>query len=319
MGEGRGDRMKRRILSLDGGGIKGVFAAQFLAKVEEATSKKICDYFDLIAGTSTGGIIAAGLGLGIPAQDILELYLNNAQVIFPQKPLGFLKRVTGGQYDSEALQNVLKETFGNSKIGNSKTRLLIPSYSISDRKTVVFKTSHHDELVLDYKRLVTDVLMATTAAPTYFKPYIMESRAFIDGGIGANNPSSIALVEGLTKCGWLKEDIYLLSIGCTYDFKNSTLGKEKMGAVDIAKLINAFMNAESQYSENISQLLLEKEQYIRINPIIPEGQAALDKGSEKALDLLRSQGQNEAQKNVHIIDKIFLDEVKEDFIPSHDE
>src|SRR5271157_2636939 len=127
-----------RILSLDGGGIRGVFPAAFLACLEEHLDHPIGSYFDLIAGTSTGGIIAIGLGLGLPARDILKLYEDHGPAIFDQQhgPLATWVRQRyrgilhwfGPKYESTALQKALSAILGNRRLGESRTRLLIPAW-----------------------------------------------------------------------------------------------------------------------------------------------------------------------------------------------
>src|SRR6185437_16192569 len=107
----------RRILAIDGGGIKGAFPAAFLARVEEELGEPIVDYFDLIAGTSTGGIIALGLGLGLSAKEILNLYVENGRRIFPHTFGLALPGVFRAKYAKAALPEVLQEVFGNRLLG----------------------------------------------------------------------------------------------------------------------------------------------------------------------------------------------------------
>lgn len=313
--------MKKKILCLDGGGIKGVFAATILKVLEERLPNDvgIGNYFDMIVGTSTGGIIAAGLSLHIPAKIICDLYIKNATKIFPQnkKAIRFLQRIGGAKYQSDALKNVLVETFGDKTIGECQTRLLIPSYNLTTNRVQIFKTPHASDLQIDYKRKIVDVLLATTAAPTFFPPHNSTSGVYVDGGIGANNPSLIALVEAISdRCGWAIDDIYLLSIGCTESLSSFARGTEAMGASDVLKLIAAFKNAESQYSDNIVKILLGQEQYMRINSLDYAGRAGLDKVNKEAMDYLQQMGQNAAQCHIADIKKMFLDQEAEKYNPS---
>lgn len=311
--------MVKKILSLDGGGIKGVFIASLLAEIEEKRNLKICDYFDLIAGTSTGGIIAAALALGMSARTVEKLYTTHAKDIFPQKSWRCLFRIWGGKYSSKPLESCLKEQFGSLKISNCKTRLLIPSFNLSTCKPQVFKTSHSPDLEFDYQKNITEVLMNTTAAPTFLNPNRTSKGVYVDGGIGANNPSGIAVVEGLTRCGWKASDIRLFSIGCTKDLGNVTTGKEKMGFLNVARLIDSFMAAESEYSSNIAKLFIGGSNYLRINPIVPSKVTSLDKSDSKSIDHLKQLGFHEAKKHMKEITEIFLQEKKGVFVPSHKE
>lgn len=314
--------MKKRILCLDGGGIKGLFEAQILADLEESIGEPLYLYFDMFSGTSTGAIIAAGLAYGIPAAKIRDLYTECAKDIFPQdrKVFRTLNRIFRSKFSNKALANQLNKIFADAKIGDCKTRLLIPSVNLSTGKVQVFKTSHAPDLIYDYQRKIVDVLLATTAAPTYLPPHQMNSGTYIDGGIGANNPSLLALTEAVSsRCGWKQEDIYLLSLGCMESISTVTTGQEKMGAVDVMKLISLFMSAESQYSHNIVNILLPKGHYLRINPVDRSNQGALDGSRPAVLQYLQAMGKHEAQSYLEEIRYLFLEGHAEPFRPCHEE
>lgn len=308
-----GKALNKNILCIDGGGLKGIFVASLLSKIEDIYGIKIVDYFDMIAGTSTGGIIAAALSVGIPAKCIEGLYINNAKKIFPNKLHNNFFRVWKGKYKSEPLYAALNEVFGDLCIGDCKTRLLIPSFCIDRNAPQIFKTSHSSDLKVDFQMKLVDALMCTTAAPTYFNPYSSERGIYIDGGIGANNPSSIAVIEGITKCGWNIENMQLLSIGCTKNIYKSISGKEKMGIVNISKLINVFMEAESQYSYNIAHLLLSNR-IMRINPCISQKKVRLDSSDNDSVTYLCRYGKQIAQEKSKEIEEMFLQTEKEEFI-----
>ena len=128
-----------RILSLDGGGIKGIFPAAILATMEEQylEGRSIGGYFDLIAGTSTGGILALGLGAGMTAGEILRMYLEQGHQVFPSKERGLtgrLGRLFSAQYDRSALDRLLNQTLGGKTFRQSKCRLLIPSTECKRRR-----------------------------------------------------------------------------------------------------------------------------------------------------------------------------------------
>ena len=195
----------KKILAIDGGGIKGVYAASLLAEIESLSGTNICDYFDMLAGTSTGAIIAAALSIKIPAHNILELYLNKGEEIFPKEHWKLFR----GKYRTQPLKNELEKIFDDKKMGDAGTRLLIPTYNLSTDAVQIFKTPHAKDLYFDKDKKIYEVLLATTAAPVYFSPYKMSGGVYMDGGVGANNPSLIALVEGITRCGWNKEDIMI--------------------------------------------------------------------------------------------------------------
>lgn len=310
----------KKILCIDGGGIKGLFSAKILEEIENRMGNPIYTYFDMISGTSTGAIIAAGLSLDIPASEICELYIKNASVIFPQtnKAFHWIKRLFFPKYNNEALIVQLQKVFQDMTIGHCKTRLLIPSYNLSTGSTQVFKTSHSKDLEYDYKRKIVDVLLATTAAPTYLPPHRTLTGTYVDGGIGANNPSLLALVEAISyRCQWAQDEIYLLSLGCLESISFSTTGREKMAINDIQKLISIFMNAESQYSHNITQILLPTGHYLRINPIDRANLTGLDKSTPEALGYLQAMAAQAVQEHFDELKNIFFSSFAEPFHPYH--
>jgi patatin-like phospholipase/acyl hydrolase len=221
----------RRILSIDGGGIKGTMPAAFLAGLEEDLGQPIGRYFDLIAGTSTGGIIALGLGLGRTAKELLELYERRGPVIFGEdnadgKPPGRMRQawrtltatgrhVVGPKHDAAILARELKTVLNDDLIGQSQTRLVIPAWDADLRSPYIYKTAHHTRLQTDYRKTALDAALATAAAPTYFKRHrTADDIGLTDGGTWANNPTAIAVVEAITLLGWHPSDLRILSLGC---------------------------------------------------------------------------------------------------------
>ena len=212
-----------KILSLDGGGIRGIFPAQVLAYLEGhcLDGQPIGDYFDLIAGTSTGGIIALGLGAGLTAHALLDLYVNEGHRVFPprQRASNRLpwKRYLRNRYDRTALDELLWQNLGSRTLRESKYRLLIPATEAKHGDPAVYKTPHHPGYFLDGDKPMAEVAAATSAAPTYLKPVIQDDYVLLDGGIWANNPTMMALVEALTCFTVQRENIAILSIGCGQD------------------------------------------------------------------------------------------------------
>jgi Patatin-like phospholipase len=149
--QARGGGRLRRILAIDGGGIKGVFPASFLATVEQATRSRVADYFDLIAGTSTGGTIALGLGLGYSAAEILALCERHGATIFGRRVLGLLGGILRPRYDPRPLRAALEEQFGERRLGESTKRLVIPSLNLETGEVYIFKTAHHERFERDYE------------------------------------------------------------------------------------------------------------------------------------------------------------------------
>ena len=225
-----------RILSIDGGGMRGLYPASVLTGLEERylNGQSVADYFDLIVGTSTGGIIALGLGAGLRASDMRDLYVQRGSEIFPPRrglPKLFhaVGRVVMHGYDGDALESVLREYLGDTLLGDSKVRLCVPSFEGEHSEVFVFKTPHHRDFKLDWRESMVKVALATSAAPSYFRPLDDGGYRFVDGGIWANNPVMIGLVEALTSFSTPRDRIRILSLGCGSDQKpvgklKSTLG-----------------------------------------------------------------------------------------------
>ena len=207
----------RRILSIDGGGIKGVFPAAFLAALEDSIGDSIANYFDLIVGTSTGGIIALALGLGLSAQEVLAFYEELGPRIFRKYSiLSPLRHLLFAKYDGLSLQAAISEKFGSRRLGESRNRLVIPALNLDTGEAYLYKTAHHPRLERDYKESAITVAMATSAAPTFFPSHqTTTGTALIDGGMWANNPTAIGVIEAVAMLGWEPKSLQILSLGCT--------------------------------------------------------------------------------------------------------
>lgn len=311
--------MKRRLLCIDGGGIKGLYAATVLAEFEKKVNSPLYKYFDLIAGTSTGAIIGAGIATDISASKICEFYEKYADKIFPQnnKIQRMFHWVLSSKYQDKNLKLALSEMFENKTIGDCKTRLLIPAYNATTGKVQVFKTPHDKGLVTDYERSILDVLLSTTAAPTYLPPHKTTSGYYIDGGVGANNPSLIALVEAISKrCNWDINDIYLLSIGCMESSSSQIATNSKsLGIKNLHSILSMYMCAESQYSDNIAKILLKSDHYIRVDAFDSSNRASIDGSSKETLEYLKVMGINSAQQSVGAVYDLFLHSETEEYTP----
>ena len=218
-----------RILSIDGGGIRGIFPATFLAGLERhyLGGASVAQYFDLIAGTSTGGIIALGLAAGLTSAELADLYIQRGCEIFPPARKGLfgtarrwmedLSQFVRHRYDRKALMAMLNEILGEQKFGQAQNRLCVPSFDGRYGEVYIFKTPHHPDFRKDGKELMTKIAAATAAAPTFFQPLEDGGYTFVDGGVWANNPIMIALVDVLTCFDVARENVRILSLGCGDD------------------------------------------------------------------------------------------------------
>jgi hypothetical protein len=304
----------KKILTIDGGGIKGVFPASFLASIEEEIDGNISEYFDLIVGTSTGGIIALALGLGIPAKEILEFYEKNGPKIFKgNRLINFFKKFVLTKYTSKELKNALDSMFGSIKLGESKNRLVIPSFNLDTGEVYVYKTAHHARFLKDYKELAVHVALATSAAPTFFPAHYTSSGIpLVDGGLWANNPMGVATVEAIGVLEWPKDSIKILSIGCTTEAFKTQHGGGQISWVP--KIADIFMASQSSSSKGTAQLLIGDENVKRVDPIVPTGKFGLD--TIKKIKSLKALGNSEARKEFKNISEFFCNKV-DPFIPVH--
>jgi len=262
-----------RILSIDGGGIKGIFPAAYLAEIEQRflNGDSIGNYFDLVAGTSTGGIIALALGKGMSAKDALAIYTERGQFIFPSsKAFGFwrgLFHAFAPKHDQKRLHNELLKVFGDQVIDSAKVRLVIPSFDGLHGEPFIYKTPHHPDYQKDRHLKFSDVALHTSAAPTYYPGVLNDGYIMIDGGIWANNPVMNAVVDVLACYDVPRENIRILTIGTGDDRFTVTEAKRKGGLAHWAK--TAFAAASRAQSKNAlgqAYLLVGKNNVVRIEP-----------------------------------------------------
>ena len=326
---------KRRILSIDGGGIKGVLPAAFLATIEDATGKRIAEHFDLIVGTSTGGITALGLGLGMSAKQLLDLYVNDGPTIFGRASasscsaldrlsmwcrsiLNSARHKMMPKYDPAQLRVTLEREFGERSLGQSSTRLVIPAYHSDRRDVYVFKTAHHPRFELDWKVRAVDVALATAAAPTYFPAHLVKNGAvLVDGGVWANNPVGIAVVEAVAVLEWPADSLYVLSIGCT---ESTYAIPSKPGQIDLAfTQAEIFLQGQSKGAVGMAKLLTRhsesNKRLFRYQPSVEHNAFALD-GVEH-INRLRSLGAAEARHALPDLKEIFFSEPVDIFQPRY--
>jgi patatin-like phospholipase/acyl hydrolase len=202
-----------KILTLDGGGIRGVIPCTILAEIERRLDRPTSQMFDLIAGTSTGGIIASGLNVPHPEQsgkpkfsaaDMVELYEKNGKEIFKKRG-GWLSGVNSlfdSSFSHAGLEGLLREYFGDTELRQTLTEILITSYDIEQRKPFYFLSRLAKINPEAENFLLRDIARSTSAAPTYFQPNALpwsESNrlALVDGGVFANNPSMLAYTEAV--------------------------------------------------------------------------------------------------------------------------
>ncbi len=192
--------------------MRGVFTAAFIAATEELLDSRLADRVDLIAGTSTGGLIALGLAAGRSGQQMLDLYRDNGGEIFSGGWPG--RQLILPKYRRAGFDQLLQREFGEMKMRELGTPVCVSAYELVTGQPRVFKTAHSPDLYWGHEQAVWKVAAATSAAPTYFAPVqFTEEDAHVDGGVWANNPSMIAITEAVRRFDRDLGDIRLLSVG----------------------------------------------------------------------------------------------------------
>ena len=178
-------------LAIDGGGIRGFIPALVLAEMERRTGRPIASMFDLIAGTSTGGILACALTMPDPlsAEEAAGFYEQDGPKIFNKRTLKAITSAGGlidERYDTAGIAGVLRRRFGDTRLGAATTRVLVTVYDIEAREPLVLHSDTDPDVTM------ADAAQASSAAPTYFEPVQVGNRTLIDGGMFATNPAVYA-------------------------------------------------------------------------------------------------------------------------------
>jgi uncharacterized protein len=315
-----------KVLSIDGGGIRGIIPAMILAEIEGRTGKRIAEVFDLVAGTSTGGILA--LGLTKPGQDggpeysakkLIDLYETEGGKIF-SIPVWHRIHSAGGlaeeKYPSEGIEEVALEYFGDVCLAQALTEVLVTAYEIEKRGPWFFKRRHaRDKNREGDNFLMRDVARATSAAPTYFEPLPLEwgphgKRAFIDGGVHSNNPAMCAYVEAM-KIHPEEKDFLVVSLGTGEPTRNMPY-KEVQGwglALWAQPILNVVFDGVSDTVDYQLQELLSTEEgddrrYYRFQTVLLIGKDDLDDASATNILALKKKAQEIIDENDAALDAL---------------
>lgn len=319
-----------KILSIDGGGIRGIIPAMILAEIEDRTGKPISSSFDLIAGTSTGGILALGLTkpeAGRPcysARDLIRLYENNGGKIFNRSLCHKILSLSGTvaeRYPSDGVEAVLREYFGTAKLSESLTNLFITSYEIERRDPFFFR-SRKARTDPDYDYYMWEVARATSAAPTYFEPAKVRSLkqaadgdrlsfyALVDGGVFANNPGMCAFVDAKTDTAIntsTGDDFLLVSLGTGQLTRTLPYNKAKdWGVLQWAKpVLDVVFDGVSDTIDYQLRQLLPIDRYHRFQVSLDIlGSDDMDNTSEQNLHELKAVAEELINKQTEALDRL---------------
>ena len=316
-----------RILSIDGGGIRGIFPAVFLAELEKRYlgNTSVAKYFDLITGTSTGGIMAIGLASGLCGKDLAEIYIKRGCEIFPPPNSGLIgtvqhciKKLRNSllyNYDRKTLMGILYEILGKQRLGQSHNRLCIPSFDGRYGEVYIFKTPHHPDFRKDHVELMTKVAAATAAAPTFYKPLKDGGYIFVDGGVWANNPVMVGLADSISCFDVPRENIRILSLGCGNQNYVVNGCKISMGGWFFWRnIIYASMQLQSMNALGQAGLLIGRDKMIRITPPESQSNIALDDWTRASKELPELAKEAAEKMGVQVAE-IFLKDAADPYEP----
>lgn len=300
------DRSLKYVLSLGGGGYRGLFTIEFL-RFLEADVGPLKGRLNLVAGTSAGSINAMGLAAGLSAEVIRDATLSFGESIFPPERIpfsGMLKQAVSHKRDAARLKQSLSELLGTTKLGETKVPAVASAVDLTAGQPRIFCPSflggRDDNVTL------VDIVLASTAAPTYFPPHAIGPKLFVDGGLFANVPDLTAAVIATRATGWRSDQIRMLCVGTTFastalaaSAKTAALTGIDWGNPRNPILLQQIMSAQILFARECAQKIVGHEHYIAIDPAPSTDQEAvlgLDVATDAAKQTLQSMAQDSYEK-----------------------
>ncbi len=312
-----------RVLSIDGGGIRGIIPLFFLAKLEEMTGKRVYEMFDVIAGTSTGGMIALALSVA-PAKDVLDLYLKYGNKIFVRN-----YNIFGPKYASTQRRKIFRDFFGSAKLSQSVVPTIVTAWEFERDRAYHLYSKWPDNNIFAHESLdmlMSEAALATSAAPTFFEPEIVypfrvngvrsnESYTFLDGGVFANNPAMIGLTYGMTLYPHITHaNVDLLSLGTGYRNVDYDGHKAKRWSKIrwLQPLLHVLLTGNSKsVDDDLSRLL--NNNYDRVSTYLHYSDAQLDSVG-KNIKHLRMDAEKMIEDNSKVLEK-WVKKIEQKAIP----
>jgi predicted acylesterase/phospholipase RssA len=288
-----------QILALSGGGYRGLFTARLLADFEQHLGAPLATRFDLLAGTSIGGILALALSLEIPAEQLVTLFEQHGDEIF-QRRFSFFG-ICRAPYSQDGLSELLGKDalFGKKTLQDCKHPVLVSAINYTTGKPVLFKTPHHPNFSRDWRHRLVDVALATSAAPGFFPRHVFGNCQYVDGGLFANAPGLLAVHEAQHFFGQSREALRIVAIGTmsskfTVDpRRNRAGGTWDWGgwkpAATPKKLFGLAISAQESLTHYLLQHRLPASQYHHVDEDLTDARAravGLDKTDAAAREVL---------------------------------
>ena len=288
-----------KVLSIDGGGIRGLIPALVLAEIEQRTSRRIAELVDMIAGTSTGGILACALGKPepLPAAEIASIYVEEGPKIFDRS---LLKQITslGGyldeRYSSSGLEKALERYLGDTAMSAATLPLVLTTYDTEARAIHLLRSEGEHS-----GASMVDAAHATSAAPTYFEPVRLDGATLIDGGVFAVNPALVAYAELRGKLD------LLLSLGTGEHTRPLPYEKIKdWGQLEWARPVLDVVFDGGQDAVDMQLRALLPDGYVRLQTQLEKASDDLDDASADNLERLREEAEALIARETRTIDDI---------------
>lgn len=283
------------VLSLAGGGFRGLFTAEFLTLFENELGRPLHECLDLVVGTSVGAINAAGLAVGLEAASLRDMMVDLGRSVFPPERIPFshlAKQILAQKRDPTLLAQALQQALGaTTLLADTKVPVAIAAVDITGGRHKVFRDRRLGGR--DDSTGLVDAVLASTAAPTYFPPHSIDAKTYADGGLFANAPDLIAATTALGDMRWRPDNITLVCVGATQsndalasDEKTASLTGIDWGGL----LLGQIMGAQVRFARESARKLVGEERYFMFDPVPGPRQEAvlgLDKADESAIKTLR--------------------------------
>ena len=287
-----------RVLAIDGGGIRGLIPALVLAELERRAGRRVFELFDLIAGTSTGGILACALCAPepLPAREVVRLYEEEGPKIFDRSLFQRIRSVDGlldEKYDDAALDRALERFLAQKRLAETRPDLIVPSYDTALPGPYFFKTTKARDTPATDDFALSLVARATSAAPTYFEAVEAGERALVDGGVFATNPAMCAFAEVLNRDDVSPRDVVLLSLGTGERTERHSFNEIKdWGLAKWARpILDVVFDGVSDAVDYQLERVLTGEPYWRLQVELELASDDLDDAGEDNLRKLRRQAE----------------------------
>ena len=285
-------------LAIDGGGVRGLVPALLLAEIERRTGRPISKCFDLVSGTSTGGLISLGLTVRGPdgeprwkAAELVDMYRRASGTIFPRSILRTIGSPLFDKYSTRGLEKELEARLGTAKLSEALTGIVVTAWNLTHNRPAYFNSAEAGQVFSDPPML--EIGRATSAAPSYFAPcWIKEPtepapNAFVDGGTFANNPAKIAYLA-LRPPHAQNRPLMLLSLGTGNPVAENPARRRLWGAIPwVTPMVHLFMTAPSELVDvELAQLADDDFSYYRIEPKAGQASPKLDDASSRNIKSL---------------------------------